>query len=165
MPAKPVLRRWRKSIAGLMTIVAITAIVLGCLRERYRIARAQAYYLKEAAKYARFEKFENAQRSRYLQHALLDKRLIERLADLDSADGFYDHFVQPRVLIRRDIEIYKRSLERGRKALASAIEARMNAKRYSDLRLQYEHAGSCLWLPFFPNPLKLGDEKPLNAAQ
>jgi len=51
-------RRLRLTIAGIMAVVACTAVALGCLIEGYRIRRAQAFYLRESARYAQLERSE-----------------------------------------------------------------------------------------------------------
>ncbi len=140
-----------------MGIVAFAAVLLGCVVETYRIRRTQAFYLKEAAKYAQLEKFENNERDINLRSALVTKQFMEALEKFDRADSYQDHFVFPQVEHRVALtrERYYKNLEFGRKSLVRADVARIKAQRFSELKQRYEQAGRCFWLPFGPNPLKL----------
>jgi hypothetical protein len=149
-------RRLRLTIAGIMGIVALTAIVLGCLVEAVRIRRTQAFYLRESAKYAQLEKSENQMQSAYLTLTGSTKKLIEHMKDIESDNFVADHFFVPSP-VGAYTELYKIEFERGRKYLAALGAARTNAKRYSELSRRYKRAGTCLWLPFGPNPLSGGD--------
>ncbi len=151
--------RLRLTIAGIMGIVACTALVLGCLVEAGRIRRTQAFYLRESAKFAQLESREIQNQSLYLKAALLEKNLIERMRERDAERqaAIRDHFYAPMKRIAPDTERYKINFERGRKYLTHLDESRIKAKRYSELSRRYKRAGTCLWLPFGPNPLNRGD--------
>jgi hypothetical protein len=151
-------RRLRLTIAGIMGIVAFTALVLGCLVDAYRIRRTQAFYLRESAKYARLENAEKTSQSLYLTDALLEKDFIElmRKSDHEHEEAMRDHFFAPSGFAQ-DTERYRMYFENGRNYLKAVDEARIKAKRYSDLSRRYKEAGTCLWLPFGPNPLKRSD--------
>jgi hypothetical protein len=152
-------RRLRLTIAGIMGIVACTAVVLGCLVEAGRIKRTQAFYLRESARYAQLERRENQNQSFYLDAALLEKDYIDHMRKIDSIrnEAVQDHFYVRPPPIAPDPERFKTNFETGRKYLAYLDEARINAKRYSELSRRYKSAGTCLWLPFGPNPLNGGD--------
>jgi hypothetical protein len=151
-------RRLRLTIAGIMGIVAFIAAILGSLLEAHRIRRTQAFYLRESAKYAQLEKGENNQVPLLLRAARLEKEFIEDMLERDSErdERMRDHFYAPS-RFAPDTERYRIHLERGRKYLTYVDNARINAKRYSDLSRQYKEAGTRLWLPFGPNPLRRGD--------
>jgi hypothetical protein len=137
-----------------MGIVACVAVVLGCLAETGRIGRTQAFYLRESARYAQLESSENQDQSLYLELALLEKNLIEQMREHESR--MRDHFIAPQ-RFAPDTERYEIHFERGRECLRCLDEARIRAKRYSELSGRYKRAGSCLWLPFGPNPFNAGD--------
>jgi hypothetical protein len=131
-------RRLRLTIAGIMGVVACTAVALGCLIEAYRIRRTQAFYLRESARYAQLERSEINIQSTYSTLVKWVKMEIESMQE-------------------KDTERYKMLFERGRKNLIGLDKARINVKRYSELSRRYKEAGTCLWLPFGQNPLKRGD--------
>jgi hypothetical protein len=146
-------RRLQLTIAGILGIVALIAVLLGCFVEVYRIRRTQAFYRQEAANYAQLEKGEERKRSEHLRTALLLKERIEYL-ELHPRAGVQDHFVFP-FPADLDASYTDFCLNRGREELVRAAEARANAQRFSKLRQRYHEAGTCLWLPFGPNPLKV----------
>jgi len=152
-------RRLRLTIARVMGTVAFTAVALSCLVEVHRIRRAQAFYLQEASKYARWEKSENDTRSRHLSNAIILKKLMEYQAEADEEERVQDHFFArsraPDRLTGSKRERYNRSLESGRESLVIANAALIRAQRFHKLSSRYEQAGSCLWLPFWPNPLRV----------
>jgi hypothetical protein len=150
--------RLRLTIAGIMGVVACTAVVLECLVDAVRIRRAQAFYLRESAKYAQLESRENQNQSFYLQAALLENNLIDHLRQIESdrRESMRDHFYAP-LRIVPDTERYKINFERGRKYLARLAQSRIKAKRYSELSRRYKTAGTGLWLPFGQNPLNRSD--------
>ena len=153
-------RRLRLTIAGIMGIVACIAVILGCLVEAGRIRRTQAFYLRESARYAQLETRENQNQTFYLKGALLEKDLIEQMRRIESMrhEVMRDHFyVRAPQQFAPDTERYKTHFESGRKYLSSLDEARIKAKRYSELSRRYKRAGTCLWLPFGPNPLNRAD--------
>ena len=149
-------RRLRLTIAGIMGIVALNAVILACLIEAYRIRRTQAFYLSEAAKYARLEKSENQMQSLYLTLAGSAKAMIESMRLIDSDEPIRDHFFAGSPF-GVNTERYKIQFEKGRMYLAALDKARINANRYSELSRRYKEAGTCLWLPLGPNPLRRGD--------
>jgi hypothetical protein len=151
-------RRLRLTIAGIMGIVAFTAAILGSLVDAHRIRRTQAFYLRESAKYAQLERGENNYLSVLLKAALHEKEFIEDMRERDSEqdERMRDHFYAPS-RFAPDTERCKIHLERGRKYLTYVDNARIKAKRYSELSRRYKEAGTRLWFPFGPNPLRRGD--------
>jgi hypothetical protein len=139
----------------MMMAVAIIAVGLGCLFQIQKIRRLQASYREKASEYAFLEALEKGTRAQHLGKA---KALMDAMQELKlsaHAESNRDHFVFPQFSDPPSNHgLYKKCLEEGRESLVLADKALVNAQSFSTLRHRYEKAGTCLWLPFWPNPLE-----------
>jgi hypothetical protein len=148
------------TILATMTLVAVCAVVLGCIVDLRRIRRAQVSFGRRATSYAQLEKLERAKLSDILRDVASYKQGLDRekksLERLVAAVGRRRSVSDRDILLERirlKMESYDFSAALARDRLLDARRARVNADRLSTLKQVYANAAGCLWLPFAPGPL------------
>jgi hypothetical protein len=144
---------WRRpTIRGIMAMVLVSGLVLGCFVDSLRIRRAQARFRQQATHFAELEKLERLKASDCLDMALYYKQSCELdKAMLDRARRPEDCYFPNSEVIGLEKSIDD-AFAYGKQELHDADRARSRAQKYASLSQAYAKAASSLWLPFAPRP-------------
>jgi succinate dehydrogenase/fumarate reductase flavoprotein subunit len=154
-------RHLRLTIAHLAALVAVAAIALALLVGVHRIRERQAFYLREARRYAQLEQSELNESSICVKIASIAWRrakvLEEEIADIkQSGASAEDHFSVSSGThnLARVQAQYDSSIEHAARYLRNSRSAQTKAKEYAELKDRYNVAGNSIWPPLIRSPSK-----------